>query len=169
MSTACRGGYQGGYTGLGTRVGIAGWVWGGLYRVPSQLPARRSHRQRSGPRSPCRGRSGWSVGPGAPELARTTPAGPGRSPLVPSLSWQPLPGNTRLLANKARFKVKTCKVSRNGEVSPKYVEKASHSPYLPKRVQKSPLDILQISISASLLSQGINGPFLTGRRGKVSK
>ena len=54
-------------------------------------------------------------------------------------------------------------------MSPKYVEKASRSPYISKRVQKVTSWISRISILLSLLSQGINRAVLTTRRGLLSK
>ena len=92
----------------------------------------------------------------APELqGTTTPLRSGPAPLYPG----PLPENAASGPITARFQDISLKVSQNREVSPKYHQKACHSPYIQNEVQKSPLDILQISIWASLLSQGINGPF----------
>ena len=53
------------------------------------------------------------------------------------------------------------KVSQNGKVSPRNVQKACHSPYLPKRVSKVTSWNSEVSVSRSLLSQGINGLLLT--------
>ena len=97
---AGRVGIQGGYTGW-----VSGWVIRGCTTQPPAR-VRKSPVQRSGPRNPCRGWSGWYWGldacPGctAGGDGPGPPCGPGRVP------W-PLPvqdlANTRLLANKARF------------------------------------------------------------------
>ena len=138
---------------------VPGGVWvggyqGWLYRV---LPScsGRVQIQRSGPRKPCKGWSGWYLEPGA---GRSVPTLRARS--VPCRA---LPGTDLAerpsLAYRARIDLISWKLSQNGIVSPKCVEKACHSPHIQKRVQKSPLDISQISTFASLLSQGINGLF----------
>ena len=84
--------------------------------------------------------------------ARSVPAGPP----CPGAS---LPENARLLANKARFHHILLKVSQNDEVSTKYVEKASHSPYLQKRSQKSPLEFLRFPLSAAFSPKELMGLF----------
>ena len=142
---------QGGYT----RVGITGGYRGVL---PNHL-ARGGSYQRSGPRKPCKGWSGW-VGPGRTVSGggdgQDHPAGPVRHPLG---ALPVLPSECRLWAIGARFDLISQKLSQNHEVSPKKHEKASHSPYISKRVREVTSWISQISISASLLLQGINGPF----------
>ena len=92
--------------------------------------------------------------PGTSAHPPTHPCG-ARSVLWPSLveGWAPR-------AVGARFDLISQKVSQNGEVSPKVSEKASRSPYIPKRVPEVTSSISQISIIRSLLSQGINGPVL---------
>ena len=111
--------YQGGYTG---------WVIPGH---GTHRPAARKEQtyQRSGPRRPCRGRSGWVGAAGASELL-THPSGPVGHPRCPPWSG-PLLGQSNGRANhqKARLRSKYCKVSQNDEVSPKYVNKASVTPY----------------------------------------
>ena len=71
--------YQGGYTGVGTRRG--------LYRCTTQLLEEGPISQRSGPVAPA---GGGVVGIWEPDAQCAlqegpTPAGPGRSPRVPSL------------------------------------------------------------------------------------
>ena len=63
----------------------------------------------------------------------------------------PVPGTLacRLLANKARFSQYFSKVSQNDEVSPKYIEKASHSPCFQNGLRNSPLDILRFPFSVA--------------------
>ena len=84
--------------------------------------------QRSGPRKPLQGTGVggiWSSDvPAAGRASGTTLRA--RSALRSSLSQ--IPSECRLLANKARFHQFYCKVSQNGEVSSKSVEKACHSP-----------------------------------------
>ena len=80
----------------GTRVGIPGGVVGGLYRVlPSHLESGGSY-QRSGPRKPHRGWSGW-VTAAAPARAQNPPLrGPVGTLQGPSLVLT----SPRLLANR---------------------------------------------------------------------
>ena len=129
-----------------------GWV----YRVGNREVYPPSHpatlleedprsRQRSGPRKPCRGWSGWPAGSGrtrcsAAGTAISPPSGPGRSsPASPP--WD-MPLECRLWANMARFQSFYWKLSQNDEVSTKKCEKASHSPYFQNGCQKSPLGFL---------------------------
>ena len=51
------------------------------------------------------------------------------------------------------------KVSQNDEVSPKYVHKASHSPYIQNGSQKSPLGFLRFPISVAFSHKELIGPF----------
>ena len=121
------GGYRGGYTG----------------GVPSSPPTARGECpvQRSGPRKPCKGWSGWygvlgrTVGGTAPETtlrARSAPAG------LPVSGPSECPPR----ANIARFQSILSKVSQNSEVSPKSVHKACHSPYFQNGSGNPPLEIL---------------------------
>ena len=113
-------------------------VWGlggygeGLYRVPSLLLGEVPSTAERAPEAPARGWSGWYWGPGAGRLL-DHPPGP-----VGSLQDPPCPGPSEcaLLAKGARFDLISVKVSQNDEVSPKSVQKASHSPYSQKRVPK---------------------------------
>ena len=90
----------------------------------------------------------------------TTPAGPGRSPLVPSLyrdlaDCPPTAKGTRL---RSIFN----KVSQNDEVSPKSHEKASHSPYIQNGLQKSPLEILRFPLTVAFSHKELMGHFDAG-------
>ena len=94
------------------QAGPTGWVRGAgwVYRVgntgpgtyPATLPGEQTH-QRSGPRSPCRGRSGWVGAAGAPGM--THPSGP-----VGPASWPSL-------VIPSRFPVKRPCKQQNGEIS----------------------------------------------------
>ena len=135
--------------GMGT-----GWVGGGVIPgTPSQLLGERSCNQRSGPRKPCKGWSGWVAGARA---SGYPPFGPGRVPAGPSLVTS---SECRLWANKARFNLISQKLSQNGRVSLKYVEKACHSPYVQNRVQKSPLEILRFTFSVAFSHKELMGLF----------
>ena len=92
-----------------------------------------------------------------PGTSGTHPPGPVGTPAgyLPGASSS----KPRLLAIGARIDLISWKLSENGQVSPECVEKASVSPYMPKRVPKVTSWNSEIYISASLLSQGINGPF----------
>ena len=124
--------------GMGT-----GWVLGGAIPGTTQPPCTARGAQactaKRAPEGPARAWSGWYM-PGWARVPRTTLR-------ARSVTPGPLPvlGTRfrRLLANKARFTLILLKVSQNGRVSRKYVEKACHSPYLQNSVQKSPLEILR--------------------------
>ena len=115
-----------------TRVGIPGWVREGV--LPGYYPAARGGvlNQRSGPRKPCRGWSGWVQGSGRTRYGdgggdgRYHPSGPVGPTSGPSL-YLPLrlPPYSQ---KRARFQVISYKVSQNDEVSPEFAEKACHSP-----------------------------------------
>ena len=59
----------------------------------------------------------------------------------------------------ARIEVKTEKHSQNGEVSPKSVEKACHSPYFQKAVKNSPLDFLRFPFPVAFSHKELMVPF----------
>ena len=155
------------------QLGTAGsWVgWAGV--VPTQHAARGGPTMRNvHPGAACCGCTGGIVGPGVPGTAAGTgygthPPGPVGHPWCPP--WYHTPRNAASWPIKARIQVIFLKVSQNGGVSPKSVHKACHSPCIQNGLRKSPLDIPRFSISASLLSQGINGPFLAGSGTLVSK
>ena len=115
--------------------------------------------QRSGPRSPCRGRSGWSRGrntTGTAAVSQDRPAG-----LVRTLQVPPCPGtpDCRLTAKGARIDLISMKVSQNGRVSPKYVKKASVSPYSQNGSRKSPLEIPRFPFLAAFSPKELMGHF----------
>ena len=131
-------GYQGGYSRVGTRVGNTGVI-------PGTQPAARGEVQDSeaGPVGPCRGPEWVVMGLGRTDAAGRLldhPPGPVRSLWDPPC---PGPSECRLLAIGARIDLILLKVSQNRQVSPEYPEKACHSPYIQKRLQKSPLEILR--------------------------
>ena len=151
------------------RVGTAGWVYrvgtGRAIPVPSQLARGEVHVQRSGPRKPRRGWSGWYMERGRPGGRYVPPFGPGRSLAGPSLY---IPRRCRLRANTARFKDILLKVSQNGGVSPEYVEKACHSPCAQNPVQKSPLEILRFPFRRAFSHKELMGHF-DGHSGIIVK
>ena len=121
-------------------VGYTGWV----YRVgntgsrvhPATLLEESDRYSEAGPVGPARagvGGTGCSDVPAAGDgpcttlRARSVPAGPPCTGTLQNAASWPI---------WARFNLFYCKVSQNGGVSLKYVEKACHSPYLPKRVPK---------------------------------
>ena len=85
------------------------------------------------------------------------PSGPGRYPAGPSLVQD--------LANAASWPIRTryhlffYKVSQNARVSPKYVEKASHSPCFKNAVGKSPLDFLGFPLLLAFSHKELMGYF----------
>ena len=85
------------------------------------------------------------------------PSGPGRCCPSPSLYQDP--AYCALLAKGARFDLILCKVSQNDEVSTKYVNKASHSPYFQNAVQKSPLEFLRFLILLAFSHKELMGCF----------
>ena len=156
VAEPCVGGVvQGGYTGgvwgrVGTGEGYTG--------TPSTLESG-GQSQRSGPR---KGLQGPGVGGDClqrPPGQVPTPAGPGRSPAVPSLVPARAPRKCRLLANKPRYNLILLKVSQNSEVSTKYVNKACHSPYIQNGSQKSPLEILRFPILTAFSHKELMGLF----------
>ena len=136
------GGYQGGVQRVGTRVGIQRVGTGRA--IPGYYPAARGDLHMTAERAPeaLQGlewvviwRSGALGDGGGSQDHPTGPVGA----CGPSLSWDP---DCRLSANRgARFRLLFYKVSQNGEVSSKYVDKACHSPCFIFRSQKSPLGI----------------------------
>ena len=70
---------------MGIRVGVPGWgigVWvlGRAIPVPSHTARGEVNVQRSGPRTPCRGGSGWYIELGRARASGTTLALPGPAP-----------------------------------------------------------------------------------------
>ena len=155
MSEGCRGAVR-----VGTRVGYGTrWVPGRGIPVPSQLLARRSQNQRSGPGSPCQGAGVVGSGAGCARVPRPTHSGPldlrgplrwsGPSPRAKAASW----------SIRARFHLISIKVSQNDGVSPKYVEKACHSPCFQNGSRKSPLDFLGFPYSSAFSHKELMVPF----------
>ena len=131
------GGY-GVWAGTGIRVGI-GEGYTGYY--PAALLGERSRHSGAGPGSPAGAGVGgvWSSGARCTTLrARSGPCRP--LPCTP-------PRECRLRANKARNQSIFSKVSQNGRVSLRNVEKACHSPCSQNGAQKSPLEIPRFPFS----------------------
>ena len=97
----------------------------------------------------------WDGGRG--RLLGTTPAGPGRSPWGPPCTQDPQ--NCPPTAKGARIDLILHKVSQNGQVSPKYIEKASHSPYIQNGLGKSPLEILRFPFWPAFSCKELMGLF----------
>ena len=120
-------GIPGGYTG-GCRGGV----------IPGTQPAARGEVQvqRSGPRRLLQGAGvGGTWSSDVPAVTHpTTPCGRARF-----AGWALKPASWPI---RARLTSYFYKVSQNSEVSPKYVNKASLSPYIQNGSQKSPLGIL---------------------------
>ena len=129
-----------------------------------------SHPARGGPRtseacpgSPARGLEWVGTGagrPGSTEAAGSgpvPPSGSGRSPAGPSL-YRTLE-NAASWPIRARFRPFYCKVSQNGIVSSKSVEKACHSPYFQNELQKSPLEILRFPFCSAFSPKELMVPF----------
>ena len=155
---ACTTGYSTGMgrgmaPGTGIRVGA-----GEGYTGTQPATAKRSMIQRSGPRKPLQGAGVGGIMHSAHWASGDHPSGPVGTLRAPPCHLLEKP---RLLAYRARLMTYSYKVSQNDEVSTKSVYKACHSPYIPKRVPDVASWISQISISPSLLSQGINGRYLT--------
>ena len=126
---------------VGSTGGYTGWVPGGLYRYTQPPCSRRSHTSEAGPVSPCRGLEWVGVGPDVPAgwgRLQDHPCGARSVPLAPPC---PGPSECPLLANRARIDLILLNYGQNDEVSPKYVEKAYHSPCFQKPLVKSPLEI----------------------------
>ena len=145
----------------------AGGVWGpggyagGLYRVlPSakDVPTKRRHVQRSGPRKP----QGAGVG-GTCCSAHGRPHPPLRGPVLP-VPGTPWCSSSRCPSRliEARIDLIFHKVSINGQVSPKSVQKAYVSPYIPNGSRKSPLDILRFPICSAFSHKELMVPFCSG-------
>ena len=121
--------------------------------------SREGSRQRSGPRSPCRGRSGWS---GSRNVRSRTPPTPcGRGPLRWVLLGPPRAGASYGRANRQNRQnsVRTVNVSQNRRVSPKSVHKAYHSPCSQNGLKKSPLEILRFTDSLAFSHKELMGHF----------
>ena len=155
---------QAGWCGLDGwyRVGIPGGYYGHLGPTDHALleerpaPAKRARR-------PCRGRSGGCRGRAYRDGGgdgHSPPCGPGRHPAGTSLG---MTSECRLTANKARIHDILLKVSQNRNVSPKYVEKACHSPHIQNGLGKSPLEILGFPLSPAFSHKELLGHFDASR------
>ena len=134
---------------------VYGWVLGeGNTGTPSTLESG-GPRQRSGPRKPHRGWSGWS-GTAAPARLQNPPCGPGRLRLPGSGPSPQIPASWPI---RARFTSILLKVSQNRGVSPVYVQKACHSPCFQKHVQMSPLGILRFPILTAFSHKELMGHY----------
>ena len=142
------GGYGEGYTGV----------------LPS-YPAPREEDpipSGAGPGTPAGGGVGGEWGLGACPRVRWAgrlldhPAGP-----VGALWAPPCPGPSECppRAKRATFHLISHKVSQKARVSPKYVEKAYHSPCFQNGVQKSPLEKLRFPYSPAFSHKELIGPF----------
>ena len=88
---------------------------------------------------------------------RYHPSGPVGSLLDPPCTW--VLGIAASWPIRARYHLIYYKVSQNAEVSPKYVEKAYHSPCFTFSVQKSPLDFLGFPFSTAFSHKELMGRF----------
>ena len=136
------GGYQGGYTG---------WVIPGVGTGTTQphCSGRGPYDSEAGPGRALQGPwSGWSYG------ARANGRRDGHIPTLRARSgpedppWD-MPSECRPGTNTARFHYISYKVSQNGKVSPKNIEKACHSPYFQNGTQNSPLGIPSFPFSSA--------------------
>ena len=155
----CPGGSLGGYTGWVPGRAIPGT--GSTTQLPRAEP-QEPIPSGAGPGSPCQGLEwvgyGWE---GDPFACPSTGAHPAPGPPTPAL-WaygarfavQDPP-----CGQKARFHDISQKLRQNGQVSTKSVEKACHSPCLPKRVRKSPLEFLRFPFWPAFSPKELMGPF----------
>ena len=115
--------------------------------------------QRSGPGRPCRGREWWEHGAGRPlhpDHPLQTPAGSsGARSAVRACS----PSKAASWPIGARIDLISRKLSQNGVVSPKYLEKACHSPYVQNGSRKSPLEFLRFPFSRAFSHKELMVPF----------
>ena len=141
---------------VGTGTGYGDWVGrAGVVPTDQARCSRSKPDSEAGPGTPLQGEwSGWS---GAADVQAPRPP-------LPAVGPAPLSG-TLPRANaasgpiKARFQSIYCKVSQKRVVSPKYVDKACHSPYIQNGVEKSPLEIPRFPISLAFSHKELIGPF----------
>ena len=142
---------------MGTR-----WVGGGVYRYQGPTRQAPTLTAKRAPEAPCRGAGVGGQGGCAhgSRYARTPPSGPGRPCRPP---WV-LPGLSGPASwpIRARFDLISQEYSKNGQVSPKSVEKASNSPYFQNGLRKSPLEILRIPFSLAFSHKELMGHFSRG-------
>ena len=144
---------------VGTGWGGTGWV----YRVgntgPTDHVLGEQTLQRSGPRSPCRGRSGWQGAAGVrllePTLrARSACSLPGSRTLL-----EQVPTHGRLNPQNLRITLILLEVSQNGRVSPRNHQKACHSPCFQNGSKKSALEIPRFPILLAFSPKELMGVF----------
>ena len=155
-----------GYHTVPSRTGCTGvyyaggvWVGGcgeGNTGTPSHLLEERSSTSEAGPVGPARAGVGgyWSSD------ARAVGTHPCGGPV--GLGLPALPGSSQIAASwpiTARIDLIYCKVSQNGQVSPKYSHKACHSPCSQNASQKSPLGILRFPVFAAFSPKELMVPF----------
>ena len=145
--------------GVWDRVGIREGVPGGLYRGTTHPPREEALVQRSGPRRPCRGRSGWYQGWTRDRRLDGLLHPPLRGPVAPWAPWCRTPRIAASWPIKARFHVISYKVSQNRQVSPKSVQKAYHSPCFQNEAKKSPLDFLRFPVFPAFSHKELMGRF----------
>ena len=145
-----------------TRVGIPGWVYRGS-TSPARCPGRtQKQTSEAGPGRPTGPGVGGSAGPGALGDGGgggiSPPCGPGQSS-----PREAFPGiylrNAASWPIGARFTSFYCKVSQNGQVSPKKCKKACHSPYFQNGLEKSPLGFLRFPFSPAFSRKELLGLF----------
>ena len=136
---------------VGVQVGYCrrGMVPGWVYRwvIPGTQPLRdhcsgSKPDSEAGPGSPCQGAG---VGGQVQRASGPAPHPSGPFPAVTGCFWDLLeqdPTHGRLNLQKARLTSIFSKVSLNGQVSPKCVDKACHSPCFQNGLRKSPLGFL---------------------------
>ena len=147
-----------------TRVGMGtGWVPGGAIPGTTQPPRGGPQYSEAGPGSPMGLEwvvlgAGRATGDGGGDGLLYHPAGP-VGPCGPSLYRTPWNAASQPIT--ARFDLISYKLSENGRVSPEYVDKACHSPYIQNGCQNSPLDFLRFPISPAFSHKELMVPFMT--------
>ena len=128
--------YQGGYTGVGNT---------GVYYPATWCPQGGPHDSEAGPGTPAGGGVGGQEDRVRPSSQTTTPLRSGPAPLS-GTSPRAIPASGPI---RARFQSIFSKVKQNRRVSPKSMQKASHSPYFQNGPQKSPLELLRFPFSSA--------------------
>ena len=140
----------------GTGVGYTGWVPGRGNTGSLPTSGKRSPDSEAGPGSPYRGLE-WVVRvQRPPAVPDTTPAGPGRSPAVPSLYLALLPASWPIGRDSTSFLrnlVKTTKCRRKVSKRPPIVPNSQNG------VQKSPLEILRFTFCPAFSHKELMGHF----------
>ena len=140
--------------GMGT-----GWVQGGV--IPGTPPAARGGNPDRRSRAPealqglewvvrVDGRTGGAV---------QAPTMRARSVSLQEPSLVPAPLTAASWPIRARIDPISCKVSQNGQVSPKNMQKASRSPYSQNGLKKSPLEFLGFPLFVAFSHKELMVPF----------